>query len=272
MPRPGQRRHQVLDRRDLVRPPSPGRSDSGCRTTHRDRRDLDRRVEVDAVEDDAGVGRRRTQGQGPCAAVQPDAGGADDGFQGALPDHGLFPLRSAFRACTPAAGRRSRRCIITQADVAARSQPVNGGTTQTGGDGPCGGSGVVAAARPRHPERSVGLLAQEGRDVERAHTRWRSSPRRWCGGRCASPPARPACRSRWSPSPRCRCRCCTTSSPAGCCGARRAETGGHHGDAQAVFHGCRRTRCRLDEAPSAAKACTVFIASRTSFIFSDGWR
>jgi hypothetical protein len=47
-----------------------------------------RRIEVDAAEDDAGVGRRRTQGHGDLdPGMEPDAGGADQRFQRALLQH-----------------------------------------------------------------------------------------------------------------------------------------------------------------------------------------
>ena len=57
-------------------------------------------------------------------------------------------------------------------------------------------------------------------------------------------------------------------------GARRgAEAGGHHGDADAVFHGVVEHGAVLDEGFGRGEGLrTVFTASRTPDIFSDGWR
>ncbi len=53
--------------------------------------DLDHGIQVDAAEQDAGVGRRRSQRQEDLVpAVQPHAGGTDDVLQGALAEHGAI--------------------------------------------------------------------------------------------------------------------------------------------------------------------------------------
>ena len=124
----------------------------------------------------------------------------------------------------------------------------------------------AAAATGR---RSVRLAAQEGRNVVGAHclvliasTVVRRPLRITAGTSRLVTSTAPTHGGR-------RCRCpAPPASPAGA-RARRAESGGHHGDADAVFHGVVEHGAVLDEGFGRAKACTVFTASRTSDIFSD---
>lgn len=82
-------RHQMLDRRDARTILLQHRREARVADRHRRGRDIDRRRQIDAREHDARVRRGRPQRQHDLAArVQTDAGGLDDGFDGALLQHG----------------------------------------------------------------------------------------------------------------------------------------------------------------------------------------
>jgi hypothetical protein len=83
-----ERRHQVLDGRDPHALVLEARGQAGVLHDVRTGRDVDRLGQVDAVEDDPGTRRRRTQREEHLlAGVQADAGGADDVPEGSLPEH-----------------------------------------------------------------------------------------------------------------------------------------------------------------------------------------
>jgi hypothetical protein len=84
-----ERRHEVLDGADAHTLAHQARGEPRVADEVRARGNIDRRFEVDAAEDDAGIGRRRAQRDARLlAGVQADAAGADQGLEGALPEHG----------------------------------------------------------------------------------------------------------------------------------------------------------------------------------------
>jgi hypothetical protein len=92
-PQAGAGRQQVLDGLHLgaagVAAGADGGGHAGVADRHDADRDVHRRAQVDAAEDDAGVGGGRAQRQlDLLAAVDADADGTGDRLQGALLDHG----------------------------------------------------------------------------------------------------------------------------------------------------------------------------------------
>ena len=84
----GQRRHQVFDGLHLGAIATQAGAQHGFADQVRIGRDFDHRLEVGAAEHDAGVDRCRAQGQEDLlAAMQTDAGGADQVLEGALAQH-----------------------------------------------------------------------------------------------------------------------------------------------------------------------------------------
>ena len=85
----GERRHQVLDRRDARLAGRQRRAERRLGHVQGARGHVGRRIEIGAAEHDARIGRRGTQHhQDLAAGMQADAGGADRLFQRALMDHG----------------------------------------------------------------------------------------------------------------------------------------------------------------------------------------
>ncbi len=83
-----QRGHQVLDGLHLGRAAGQAGAQHGLADQVGVGRDLDHGIEVDAAEHDAGIHRRRAQGQEDLlAAMQANAGGADQVLEGALAQH-----------------------------------------------------------------------------------------------------------------------------------------------------------------------------------------
>ena len=87
---PGQRRHQVLDGRNLDVALGQSRTQARVDNCLRVGNQIDRRIEIDAAKDDAGIRRGRTQYEVHLdPAMQSDASGANQRFERALLEHVL---------------------------------------------------------------------------------------------------------------------------------------------------------------------------------------
>jgi len=102
-----ERAHQVLDGRDGRRAFPQRRRQPRVADLRGRRRDRDGRGEIRAMEDDARLRRRRAQHEFDAGAgVQPDAGRARGGLEGALAEHVGVDSRAGrrFRRIAPAGG------------------------------------------------------------------------------------------------------------------------------------------------------------------------
>jgi len=92
---PGKGRHEVFDGIDLRRPPLQTGAHAGIADGIGIGRQIDDRIEIHTMKDDARIRRSRAQGKSDLvAAMQTNTGRGDNGFQGALLQHDRSPNSS----------------------------------------------------------------------------------------------------------------------------------------------------------------------------------